>query len=402
MANKATWDDLVQVVRGISNRKNGPPVQGSFTIADEKALIALKACIESESETHAHLQNGEGAISLDIGQTIELEISPRLGFGLLTSNIGTLLNAPYARVREPSNFLLLDEAISKTDLVSGDHLLAKYRATLTLIQTLKRSAAFLDQDEPSLVFIKDGKFEVSIEYNDDTLKELNVAAILEVASLLPEGTHENQCGSILAEAIITLTGHLSAGDRFKYLLMHAAELKRQYEQGHQLYAAGFSYEKIRDEIEAARVEYSGKIHKVFSDIQNQLLSVPIATIIVATQMKEHAQIDGNFWISIAVLVGSFVFMLLMHFLLRNQKQTLEVIGIEIKRQKAKLKKEHAAIADNFVDTFTSLDNRYNTQQTMLKVVDIVVVLGFLLSVFFFYRLSTPTQAWMQSLYQLLH
>lgn len=398
MSTKATWDDLVQVVRGLSNRKNGPPVQGGFTITDAEALRVLKACIESEPETHARLQNGEDAASLNIGQTIEVEISPRLGFGLLTANIGALLHAQYARIKEPSNFLLLDELINKTDLVSDNHLLTKYRATLSLIQTLKRSAAFLDQEEPSLVFIKDGKFEVPIEYDDDTLSKLDVAVILEITSILPEETHEKQCCSILADAIITLTGHLSSGDRFKHLLIHAAELKKLYDQGHQLYAAGFSYEKIRDEIEGARIEYSGKIHKVFSDIQNQLLSIPVATIIVATQMKEHAQIDGNFWISIAVLIGSFIFMLLMHFLLRNQKQTLEVIGIEIKRQKGKLKKEHAAIAQNFVDTFTSLDNRYDTQLTILKAVDFVVFFGFLLSVFFFYKLSTPTQVWLQSLW----
>jgi hypothetical protein len=91
-------------------------------------------------------------------------------------------------------------------------------------------------------------------------------------------------------------------------------------------------------------------------------------------------------------------MLLMHFLLRNQRQTLEVIGIEINRQKAKLEKEHAAIAENFIDTFKSLDKRFRAQRTILYVIDFVVGIGFLLSVFFFYKMSLPVQQWVASFF----
>lgn len=370
-------------------------------IADEAALSAFKACLESQSDTHAHLTNNEDIATLHVNQTVEVEISPRFGFGLLTANIGALLQAQFALTREPSNYFLLDELVSKTDKVADDHLLAKYREALEFIQTLKRAAAFLDQEEPSLVFINDGKFEVPIDYDEDTLNAFDISAAREIASLLPEGMHEKPCLSILADTVIEFTGHLASEDRFKQLLLRAPELKSRFEKGQHLYASGFSYEKIRDEIEAARVEYSGKIHKIFSDIQNQLLGIPVATIIVATQMKEHAQIDGNFWTSIAVLVGSFVFMLLMHFLLRNQKQTLEVVGIEIRRQKNKLEKEPAALALNFVDTFSSLEKRYQTQFKILRIIDFVVFAGFALSVFFFYKLSAPAQSWLQNIYHSL-
>jgi hypothetical protein len=109
-------------------------------------------------------------------------------------------------------------------------------------------------------------------------------------------------------------------------------------------------------------------------------------------MKESSKIDSNFLTSTAVLLGSLVFTLLMHFLLRNQRQTLDVIGIEIKRQKAKLEKEHAAIAANFVDTFRSLDSRYTGQRRILYGVDGVVFLGLLLAGFFFYKLNSPVFA----------
>jgi len=88
----------------------------------------------------------------------------------------------------------------------------------------------------------------------------------------------------------------------------------------------------------------------------------------------------------------------MHFLLRNQRDTLDVIGIEINRQKAKLEKEPAAFALNFIDTFAALDKRYKAQRAALYTIDVIVVIGFLLSVFFFYKLSMPVQQWVAHFY----
>ena len=91
----------------------------------------------------------------------------------------------------------------------------------------------------------------------------------------------------MAEAVYELTAKLPSHKRFVSLLEQGEGLNDRLEKGYRLFfAAGFSYEKFRDEIESARVEYAGKIHKVFSDIQNQLLGIPVATIIVATQMKD--------------------------------------------------------------------------------------------------------------------
>lgn len=83
------------------------------------------------------------------------------------------------------------------------------------------------------------------------------------------------------------------------------------------FTSGFSYEKVRDEVEATRIEYAGKIHKVIGDIQNQLLGIPVATIVVATQMKEATRYDSQYWINAAVVLGCWVFALLVLMLLRD-------------------------------------------------------------------------------------
>ena len=393
MTIKATWDDLTQVVRGLANRQEGPPVRGTFLISNAIDLAALQACLDTEHDTHLVLVNEEVGFTLVVGQSVEVSLSPRLGFGLLKQDIGDLLaGSRKARIKEPS-FFLMAEGISSNDPVRDEHLVARYRTVLRFIQTLKRSAVFLDADEPALVFIKDGKFELPIEYDADDLKRMPLPVILELLDILPAGTHEKQCASILAESVISITEHLSGEERFKHLLINASELKKKFEQGYELFAAGFSYEKVRDQVEAARVEYSGKIHKVFSDIQNQLLGIPVATIIVATQMKDAKTNGYEFWVNTAVLLGCWIFAILMIFLLHNQSHTLAVLRDEINRQKRQLKKEFAAIEDSFNDTFNYLSKRALTQRVILWVIAAFVVVGLLLSHVIYLKLTPPARDW---------
>lgn len=379
MTPRATWDDLVRVVQGLSDRQNGSPVRGNFAIADDGALGALKACLESESDTHLRLSGDEDPRLLAVGQTVAIEVSPRFGFGLLVFDIGALLHVQYAKVKEPPRFLLLEELITNSDLVGDDHSLARYRAVLGFIKALKRAAAFLDPDEPALIFIKDGKFEVPIDYTVEDLSALSLSDLRVLSSILPEGTHEKQCDVIMADAVVGMTQHLPSYSRFQHLLAHLPDLKKRYEDGYKLFASGFSYEKVRDQVEAARVEYTGKIHKVFSDIQNQLLGIPVATIIVATQMKDAKAVGYEVWVNTAVLVGCWVFAILMIFLLNNQSHTLDVLRVEIERQKCQLTKDFASVAGSFSSAFEYLSRRAFTQRLILWVIDVFVVIGLVLS-----------------------
>ena len=391
------FEDLVLVVRNLSRRAVlGGVVSGDLLLDTPETLRALRACDGDPSNTNLVILHPLDTSLVALGTTVQLEIStPRPAFGLLLENLDSLLQFPGAHIKEPAHYYLLDIDFCNNESVPTAHPIERYRAVLAFVRMLKTCAAFLDEQEELLVFIQDGKFELPVKYLSHNLNSLDLPLLQSLLTVIPEGIHHDQCASIMAEAVHEMTAKLPADKRFTTLLENAHDLKERFKKGYQLFAAGFSYERIRDEIEAARVEYSGKIHKVFSDIQNQLLSIPVATIIVATQMRESTKLEGNFWISLAVLLGAFVFMLLMHFLLRNQRHTLEVIGIEIKRQKMMLEKEHEAIAKNFEDTFNALDKRYRTQRHMLYVIEVVVVVGFSFSVFFFYKLSALMQQWFQ-------
>lgn len=389
----AKFDDLVMIVRHLLNRSTlAGVVSGELNVDTVDKLVALQKCEANPDKTGLILLEPTSITSVIVGSTVKIEIgTPRPGFGLLPQNFNSLLDSPKAHIKEPSQYYLIDSDYYNNDAETIIPSILAYRAVLGFIVMLKSCAAFLDEEEEVLVFIKEGKYEVPVKFTEEDLCSVNLEILSSLSCSIPNETHKEQCSSIMAEAVYEITAKIPSDRRFAFLLNQAQNLKKRFEQGYNLFAAGFSYEKIRDEVEAARVEYAGKIHKVFSDIQNQLLGIPVATIIVATQMKESTKVDSNFWISIAVLAGSFVFTLLMHFLLRNQRQTLEVIGIEIERQKGKLEKEYAAIADNFKETFKSLDSRYKTQQAVLWIIEAIVIGGFLLSIFFFYNLTQSAQ-----------
>jgi hypothetical protein len=391
MATRATWNDLELVVRGLFERQEGPlPITARFAIDTDEKLQALQACLDADYDTNLRLGSG----NLAVGQTVEIELdNPRIGFGLLVSNVDGLLVATWsARVREPAHYLVLDELISKTDVRDDGHLITRYRAVLDFIQTLKRSAAYLDSEEQTLVFIRNGKFEIPCSYGVEDLRSLQLDAVRQLAAIVPTGTYEKQCQAIMADAVTEMTKHLPAADsRFSHLLGHAAELKKRYEDGYNMFASGFSYEKVRDQVEAARVEYTGKIHKVFADIQNQLLGIPVATIIVATQMKDATTVGYGLWVNVAVLIGCWVFAVLMMFVLHNQSQTLEVVRTEIERQKRQLEKEYAAVAGSFSDVFSQLTRRAETQRRILWTIGGFVALGLILSHVVFIELTAPAR-----------
>jgi len=145
--------------------------------------------------------------------------------------------------------------------------------------------------------------------------------------------------------------------RFAYLLDNIAAVTDEVRNGYRLFASSFSYAKIRSDLEAARVEYISKIHKTLIDIQGQLLGVPVATIIVASQFKIANSCGVELWTNVAILSGAWVFFGLLLIAIVNQWLTLSSVSDEIERQRERLTAEYAAISDQFLDIFAGLLRR---------------------------------------------
>ncbi len=176
------------------------------------------------------------------------------------------------------------------------------------------------------------------------------------------------------------------------MLANLDKLADRFFAGYRLFASNFSYQKIRSELEEARLEYTGKIHKTLTDIQSQLLTIPVATVIVATQLKRTASVDDIFWANSAVLLGAFVFAGLLFLMIRNQTKTVSVVAGEVDRQRTKLRTEHPDATATFDDVFASLDARIRDQRVILNVVRGILALGLALAAAGYLLLTGPVWA----------
>jgi hypothetical protein len=384
------WTSLAHVAKGLQPRAAGA-MRGMFVIAEDTDLKALELCLGHEDDTGMRVHGSVGDVA--IGRTIEISFEPRVGWAAVAPDLDELLKQPGNRVRARSRFLVLNTRTSSDDGEDVKSEVGRYLLAVKLVKALKDVAGFLDLDEQNLVFISNGRFDVPVQYSAEDLLGMDVDEVQALTTLIPTDTHKKQCAGILATAIVDLVRPQAPLARFRYLLSHAKELRAAYDQGYKMYAAGFSYDKLKDTVEAARVEYVGKIHKVLSDIQNQLLGIPVATIIVATQLKEDKGSGPELFINTAVLLGAWVFVALTLLLIRNQQHTLKVLKEEIARQKRQLTKEYAPVAGMLADTFKSLESRARTQTIVLWVIFFAVVAGLGLANWS-YRILTPN-AWVR-------
>lgn len=382
------WTSLAHVAKGLRPREAGA-MRGTFVIAEDTDLAALNLCLGHEENTGMQIHGSRDDVA--IGRTVEISFEPRVGWAAVAPDLDELLKQPGNRIRSRPRFLVLNTQMSSDDGSEVGSDVGRYLLVVKLVKALKEVAGFLDADEQSLVFISNGRFDVPVNYSANDLALMDIDEVQALTSLVPTDTHKKQCAGILATAIVDLVRAQPSSSRFTYLLSHAKELRSAYDQGYKMYAAGFSYDKLKDTVEAARVEYVGKIHKVLSDIQNQLLGIPVATIIVATQMKEDKGSGPELFINTAVLLGAWVFVALTLLLIRNQQHTLAVLKDEIARQKRQMSKEYVAVADMFKHTFESLESRARTQTIVLWTIFAAAIAGLGLANWSYFRL-TP-DAW---------
>jgi hypothetical protein len=171
------------------------------------------------------------------------------------------------------------------------------------------------------------------------------------------------------------------------LIRNVDHLLTSLDDGYRLFVSSFSYDKIRTDIENANLDFLTRIHKTFVDIQGQLLGIPIATIVVASQLKSAMTCGVEAWTNLAVLAGAWIFVIFLSVSIVNQFFTLNAIASEVRRQRARLEGDFAAISNKFVGTFTSLVRRIWWYRLVFVVIGALGVGGAAFATFAFRSLT---------------
>lgn len=365
------WEKLVWITKKLSNaRIRTSKISGNFFVEDDADLNALVLCSEFANETGLYVENyiEDNINKINVGQEIYVEINPKPVFGILAENIDSFLSFNKVPISEPQNFYILYEE---------ENLIDKYRSVLKYINILRDVALGLDDVSETLIFFKEKRFVIPILYGGHELKELNVNDIEFFSELLNKPGQEIQTKEILATTLIEATENYQENERFSYILRNLSEIINRFDESYRTLISGFTYEKIKNEIEIARVEYANKIHKVLTDIQNQLIGIPLAAMIGVTQMKEAILWDYQFWVNSIILVACVSVFFVLFILVTNQFYTLNIIKGDIEKQKQKLKNEYPLNSKDIVKGFNDLIKRAGKQKILLGIICFITIVCFL-------------------------
>lgn len=380
------FHQLIEIYRNIDFEGDGR--EGVLTIVSGE-ILELLCKIEAEDEAFldANIRLPENPVDRLVGDKIKVEVhAPRMSVGLLLDTVDDLLNSPLARFREPKNYYIIQGGIySENAHVSP--IMEKYRKILKVIDTISSAASYVDETRSELVFIGNGKFSVPLNYTVNSIRNFETGHFDRFSEIFLDTVHSDQKLILLSEAIMNLSSSQPEKERISYIIQNIDTLIDEIKKGYRLFASSFSYAKIRSEIEEAKVEYISKIHKTFVDIQGQLLGIPIAAVIVASQLKKTSGCDGVFWTNLSVLVGACVFSLLLILSIINQWITLATIKSEVGKQKHKLKGDYAAISSDFESIFDGILRRIWWHRAVLGVLGLASVACALIAFIVFAKLT---------------
>lgn len=336
----------------------------------------------------------------------EIEINQTYNFhykGLVTTRFGHvfkyvegLFKNNYFRGNSEKKYYIIELKFDKNDL-NKPVLIKKYEKLISFISLLKKAAIFSDSSNSKMLFLNDkDNLEIEPIYTKNELNDLREAEIDKIIQFIEDNIHSKQKLAILSKAIITNCKNLPFDERFTSLLSNLNDISNTLEHDYAVFASSFSYEKLRNDIENSKLEEQVKIHKVITDIQNQILGIPVATVIIATQFKTQKSVDWNhtyqFAVNTGITIGVLIFTLFMGYLLMNQKQSLIGIQTEIKRKDKHFKDESPIVYSQIEKStgkspFEDLFKRIKTQTIILRIIGIISLIACIVTVVIFAKIT---------------
>lgn len=357
--------------------------QGQITVDSPSIVQSLTLAFENK-EISGFTKRTGSAIEINQKYDFYYDLHRRAEFGHIFKTVDELIRDKTFRADNAKKYYIL---ALKYDYRNSNkpETIQKYEKLLSLISILKEAAAFVDSSNSKMLFLNDSKqLEVEPIYKKSDLDQLQQNKIDQIISFINEDTHKKQKLAILSKAIIIECSSESFDKRFAVLLSKLEDVYKTLDHDYAVFASSFSYEKVRNEIENAKLEEQVKIHKVITDIQNQILGIPVATVIVATQFKTQKLADNNliyqFWVNTGIFVGVLIFSVFLFYLINNQKSSLKGIKDEIKRKDNVLSKtpdvyERIKVENKGKEPFYDLIDRIKTQKNIFTVVQLVTVIA---------------------------
>jgi len=379
-----TFTDLVEIYRATRFDADG---EGILTIGSEHIVQTLRAIIDDDllyGDAQISVPDG---VDLVIGAEVPISVGrPNMRkMGRLVSSFDELFQSPGAAFEEPPNYYVIDVAFASSDEPAPAALVG-YRAMLSLMSILRDAATLVNETMGELIFIGAEKVVVPIGFVQGDLAGDFAADAERLRKLFEGELHLDEKRTILVATLTGMVAWLRKPARFGFILRNIDRIADEVEKGYRLFTSSFSYSKIRNDVETARIDFVGKIHKTIVDVQGQLLGIPVATVVVVSQMKRVTGCDQTYWTNIGVLVGAWIFVLMLAIAGWNQWKTLAVINQEVERQSERMANDLAAVGGDLVNMFDDLTDRIWYHRAIAIAVGIVLSGGAIVATVAFFKL----------------
>lgn len=382
--------ELVGLFRQMQSRhwRDGR-IHGQITVANDAMADFLRNLLDEDfaDDYPCVIEQGDPD-ALKVGDLLQLGFgAPRTSVGIVARSVEALLeNREVAAGTVDRDWYVFEEDVASWEADSD--LCMRLKTVKRLVQAFEISAAIFDHRKINLIFIRGGRFDIPVHYSGSVLKAFDVAVAESLIKELElEDGHSKQRKEICCTAVCELLVNTPTASRFADLLNRVTDLRARFDEGYKLFVSSFSFEKIREEAEAVRIEYTTKIHKTLADIQGQLLGIPVSTIVVATQFKDLSAAPGQLWVNIAIMTGATIFCFLLLIALWNQKHSLDVISDEVNRHESALKRQSEDVASKLSDVFNKLRARILWHEVALAIIFLISIGAWLVGFTVFWLLS---------------
>lgn len=356
MAKRIRFSDLVPIYRAIESSGDGNQI---ISITNELLQSSLAQAVDENNADESGITVIQGDYTrINLGDTFSLDVSqPRVGLGILAPNFATYLTTTTgARVKERDNYYLIAERFCSIDQPALV-VVNRYRQVLRFVKLLADSAHYLDTQREELIFYKDGRFLVPVIYGEEDVNCLDFSAFERLENFVLDRYHHEQKVQMLGENLIEMLALTPEKDRFSYLVNNINELYQRLQASYSIFASDYTYDKAVAEVHSFKVDAITKVHKAISDIQAQVLGIPIATFVALSQLKVTRSLDAQFAANTAIFAGVFIFCVLLVGFLVNQRATLRTIESEVSRQRKIFEKRFEGNPAAYTEDLKSVDDR---------------------------------------------
>lgn len=301
-------------------------------------------------------------------------------------NLSNYLENPKRRILEtiPERFYIFefDFLCENKNFSDAPEDLVKFYNMTKLFDSICKVSDYINSnhDGKSCILYFKEQIEITNQYNVDQLVALNNLDGF-IQEFIEDNIHREQKRGIVRNVIFELYNN-------KVDISKVAQdfdtFFKKVRDGYELYISEFSFETFKNELDELKRDYILKINKIFTDVQNQVLAIPLATIVATSQMKKISGDYSNLLINIFIVLGIFLFSFILKMVLSNQYNSLNLIKDELDFKLLKVRNmTTSSHKENFKNTIDHLIERNDDVEKNIYRIEIILYISIFISLVVF-------------------